>query len=74
MVPTVEVEEGSSVEVIEGKTPVEKKSGDVAVHGGEGTGIEPVLVDVEMGTGAEPVLMDVEEVRTGDEPILEVER
>ena len=47
MVPTVEVEEESSVEVIEGKIPVGKKSGDMAVHGGEGIGVEPVLEAVK---------------------------
>jgi len=85
----VEVEEESSVEILESRASVEKMMGDQA----EGTGNEPVLESaekelenqavgvghnsahktVEERTGTKPVLMDVEEARTGDEPVLESE-
>ena len=74
----VEVEEKSSVKVVEAKASVEREMGDQAVRTGdkpvheimeERTGAEPVLVDEEMETGAEPVLMDVEAVRTWEEPV-----
>jgi len=65
----VEVEEESSVEVLEAKASVPKEMRDQAVQ----TGDEPVLMNVEMETGAEPVLMNAEEIRTGDEPVLDIE-
>jgi len=89
--PTVviEVEEESSVEILESRAFVEKMMGDQA----EGTGNGPVLESaekeledeavgagdklahetVEARTGTEPVLMDVVEARIGDEPVLEAE-
>ena len=85
----VEVEEGSSVELVEARASVEKIVGDQA----EGTGSAPILETfekelgdqaveaggepahetVEERTGDEPILMDVEEARTGDVPVLEAE-
>jgi len=60
----VEVEEESSMEVLEARASVEKEMGDQAV----GTGDEPVLETVEERTGAEPVLEDVE-MGTADMPV-----
>jgi len=55
--PTVvEVEEESSVEVLEARDSVDKEMGDQAMR----TGDEPVLETVEERTGAKPVLEDVE--------------
>jgi len=71
--PTVGVEDQSSVEVIEDKTLVEKKIGDLAVHEDVGTGDEPVLESVEERTGAEPVFETVE-IRTKEEPFLQMWR
>ena len=60
----VEVEEESSVEVLEARTSVEKMR-DQAVR----IGVEPVLIDVEeVRIGDEPVL-EVEEMRTVEEPV-----
>jgi len=71
--PTVvEVEDESSLEVVKVETPVEKETGDLAVHEAVGTGDEPVLESVEMGTGEEPVLAGIG-MRTGDMPVHEME-
>ena len=85
----VEVEEESSVELVEARVSIEKIVGDQA--GGTGStpvletiekelgdqaveaGGEPVHEIVEERTGDEPVLMDVEEARTGVVPVLEAE-
>ena len=48
MAPTVEIEDESSVEVLEAKASVEKDAGAEA----EGTGAEPVHESVEERTGA----------------------
>jgi len=79
-VPTVEVDVDGGVqtiEVLKDETPVEKKSGDLAVHEPEGAGDKPVfktvkkkIGDQEVGTGDDPVL-EAEELRTGAEPVLE---
>jgi len=61
----VEVEEKSSVEVLEASASI-KKMGDQA----ERTVDEAVHDFVEEGTGVEPVLMEVNEVRTGVETVL----
>jgi len=63
----VEVEDDGDVQVVEvikDETPVEKETGDLAVHATIGTGDEPVLESVKERTGDEPVHMDVEEIRT----------
>ena len=85
----VEVEEESSVELVEARDSVEKMVGDKA----EGTRSTPVLetIEKELGdqavkaggepahetveerTGDEPILMDVEEARIGVVPVLEAE-
>jgi len=61
----VEVEEESSVEMFEASASV-KKVGDQAVR----TVDETVHDFVEEGTGAEPILMEVDEVRAGVEIVL----
>ena len=61
----VEVEEESSMEVLEASASV-KKVGDQAVR----TVDETVHDFVEEGTGVEPILMEVDEVRTGGETVL----
>ena len=60
----VDVEEESSVEVLEARASVEKEMGEQAVR----TGDEPVRETVEERSEAEPVLEDVE-MGTGDMPI-----
>ena len=63
--PTVEVEDETSVEVLEAKASVEKDAGVEA----KGTGAEPVHLNVEeIRTGDEPVL-EAEEMGTGEEPV-----
>jgi len=60
--PTMEVEDESSVEVLEAKASVQKD-----------TRAEPVYESMEERISAEPVHMDVEEIRIGVEPVLEAE-
>jgi len=68
----VEVEDDGDVhvvEVIKDDTPVEKETGDLAVHEVVGTGDEPVLESVKERIGAKPVLKTMD-MRTGDVPVL----
>ena len=68
----VEVEEESSVEIVEAKASVEKMVGDQA----EGTGSTPVLASAEKELGdqvvgaADKPAHEIVEERTGDEPVL----